>query len=225
MSDGKHRTWFNYAPLSTAGTDMKDDGSRVFSSVTIERGGSKKPLELAFIGDEANLELIRVKTPDTDGNLDAEDVRIIGSITEHAITILRLLFNQDIGPLYLAGRTPLFGQFGNDHDGSPQLNVRAEEIRSPPKYDADQIRNAIVATAPIRVLLTLIDEARRPTSPLPFKYLSYYKILELEFRSDRKWNGLQEHLSQYGNKYRKLEIGQASLINVLHFVSRQVRAY
>jgi hypothetical protein len=209
------RTWFNYTPLSTAGTQIKDDGSRVFCSISIERGSDKSALELAFIGDQTKLELIRIKTPETDGDLDEEERRIIGNITDHAIAMLQLVFDPGLGPLYLAGRHLKFGQFGAD-DGSPQFQVRAEEFRDAVKYDADLIRNAIVATAPIRVQMSLFAEATRPTTPLPFKYLCYYKILELELLVRRKWVGLAEHLAQYEDDYRKLDIGQASLSNLLH---------
>jgi len=210
------KTWYNYAPLSTAGTELKDDGSRLFCALSIERGADELPLELAIIGDGTRLELIRIKTPNTDGDLSEEERRIVGSITGHAIATLELLYSFRIGPLYLAGRPIHFGQFGKDEDGSAQLQVKAEEFSGPVSFDADLIRNAIVGTAPIRIQMSLFAEARRPTTPLPFKYLCYYKILELELRVKRKWIGLKEHLSSYEEDYRRLGIGQASLLNVLH---------
>ena len=106
-------------------------------------------------------------------------------------------------------------QFGKEN-GSPQLSMRAEEFRNPPHYDADQIRNAIVATAPIRVQMSLLAEASYPATPVSFKYLCYYKILELELRQNRKWVGLDEHLQNYERSFERLAVGNAKLANFLH---------
>jgi hypothetical protein len=214
MSKGD-RTWFNYTPLSSVGTEIKDDGTRVFCAIEAERGDGLPPLELAILGDETKLELIRIKTPATDGNLDEEERRIVGSMTEHAITMLRLLFDPDIDRLYLAGNPIALGQFGT-HDGLPQMKALAREVPGERRYDAELIRNAIVATAPIRVQLTLFVEASRSTTPLPYRYLCYYKILELELRRNKKWVGLAERLAKYEDDYEKLQIGEASLKTLLH---------
>jgi hypothetical protein len=89
MSKGD-KTWFNYTPLSTIGNEITDDGTRVFCAIQVERKPGLVPLELAIIGDEKKLDLVRVKTPDTDGDLDEEERRIVGSMSEHVVVMLRL---------------------------------------------------------------------------------------------------------------------------------------
>jgi hypothetical protein len=215
MAEGS-QTWFNYVPLSGVGPKINDDGSRVFCSVPILREAEGlPPVELAIIGDATKLDLVRVATPNTDGNLTQDERHKVGNILDHAILVLRLIFDSDIDRLCLAGKPIAIGQFGKE-DGSPQLSLTAEEFRNPPHYDADEIRNAIVATAPIRVQLSLLAEAAHPATPPSFKYLCYYKILELELRQNRKWVGLVEHLKDYEQSFEKLKIGTARLTNFLH---------
>jgi hypothetical protein len=206
--------WFNYVPLSGVGPELKDDGSRVFCSVPIDRGDGS-PLELAFIGDASKLELLRVGTPSPDGDLSQEERHIVGNLMDHALSVLRLLYGNEVGRLYLAGAPFAFGQMSKE-DGSPQLIIKTQQFYNPPQFDAEQLRNALVATAPIRVQLSLLAEAAQPTIPLSFRYLCYYKILELELRQDRKWVGLDDHLQKYEEQFRKLEIGASKLSNFLH---------
>jgi hypothetical protein len=179
MPDNPLKTWFNYVPLSTVGPEIKDDGSQVLCSIPIERGDGQAPLELAIIGNSTKLDLIRVATPETDGDLSQDERYVVGNLIDHVLSVLRLCFDRDISRLYLAGRPISMGQFGKE-DGSPQLCVKAQEFRNPLKFDAGQLQAAITATAPIRVQLSLLAEAAHPMTPLPFKYLCYYKILELE---------------------------------------------
>ena len=40
--------------------------------------------------------------------------------------------------------------------------------------------------------MKLLGDAQLPTLPLQYRYLSLYKILELEFRVNRRWGGLNE---------------------------------
>jgi hypothetical protein len=89
MTNLPKTTWFNYAPLTGAGGKLEDDGSRVFCSIPIEQKDGKA-LEVAIIGDATRLELIRVATPNSDGNLSEQERYQVARATDHAIAVIRL---------------------------------------------------------------------------------------------------------------------------------------
>jgi hypothetical protein len=210
------KTWFNYTPLSAVGPEITDDGSRVLCSIPVERrDDGLPPLELAIIGDETRLDLIRVGTPNSDGDLSEQEQHQIGNIMDHAISVIRLLYGSNLGRLYLVGKPISLGQFSKE-DGSPQLQVNAKELGSPPKFDGQLLKNAIAATAPIRVQLSLLVEALHPVTPLEFKFLCYYKLLELELGKNGYWVGLDQHLHRYEGAFRNLDVSKAKLRNFLH---------
>jgi len=215
MQRQSNKTWFNYTPISGVGSEIKDDGSRVLCSIPVEREEELLPLEIALIGDETRLDLIRVGTPNSDGDLSEQEVHQIGNIMDHVISVIRLLYDSNLDRLYLAGRPISLGQFSRD-DGSPQLSVNAKEFANPVKFDGAQLKNAIIATAPMRVALSLLVEALHPRTPLVFKYLCFYKILELEFRKNGHWVGLDKHLQHYEGAFRDLNISKSKLRNFLH---------
>jgi hypothetical protein len=214
LADPPKTTWFNYIPLNGAGSNLKDDGSRVLCSIPIERGGDAKPLEVAIIGDATRLELIRIATPNSDGNLSELERHQI-NITDHVISVMRLLYDTDICRLQLAGQYLAIGQFSKD-DGSPQLSVNVKVFGEQPKFDGAQLKNAVVATAAIRIQMSLLADALNPATPLAFRYLCFYKILEFELRKTGYWKGLDDHLKRYEKAFAELDISKAKLKNFLH---------
>ncbi|MFK4653657.1 hypothetical protein ABIF97_003591 [Bradyrhizobium japonicum] len=208
------KTWFNYVFLSTVGEDIKDDGSRVFLTLPIERGPGLAPLELAIIGEAEKLEMIRIKTPQTDGDLTLEEQHQIGNITDHVLAVLRLS-DPELHRAYFAGKPINVGCFAADN-GAPALSLRITQFAEPVKFDPIGLRSVLAATSSLRVHMSLLSEAGHYTTPLPFKFLCYYKILELELRSKKKWNGLIEYLAAYETEFKSLELGMPTLVAFIH---------
>ncbi len=67
-----------------------------------------------------------------------------------------------------------------------------------------------------RPLIKLLADAQMPSLPLQYRYLSLYKILELEFRMAGRWVGLQKLLVLYDDDYKALNISTRSLPNLIH---------
>jgi hypothetical protein len=215
MSDQSRKTWFNYTALSGIGTKVTDDASRVLCSMPIQREQGLAPIELAIIGSQSKLELIRVGTPDGDGELSPEEIYRIDSITDHAISVIRLLYNFNVDLWSVGGNHLKIGQHSKD-DGSPQLSLDIKTFAPPGQFDGKKLKEAISATLPIRVLISLLAQAQDPITPVVFKYLCLYKILELELKTNGYWVGLEDHLSKYENSFRELNISGAKLKNFLH---------
>jgi hypothetical protein len=207
------KTWFNYAPLTGSGPQLSDDGSHVLCAASITREG-QEPIEVAIIGDTTKLELVRVGTPG-DGDLSDAERHEVASITNHAIAVLQLLYDSKIGKLPLAGQHLSIGQHSKD-DGTPELSVNVRVFGHPPKFDGAQIKAAIEKSSSIRLQMSLLAEAVNPAVPLAYRYLCFYKILELELRKTGYWTGLDEHLIKYETKFADLKISKAKLKNFLH---------
>jgi hypothetical protein len=170
---------------------------------------------VAIIGDATRLELIRVATPNSDGDLSELERHQIGNITDHVISVMRLLYDTDICRLQLAGQHLAIGQFSKD-DGSPQLSVNVKLFGERPKFDGAQLKNAVVATAAVRIQMSLLADALNPATPLAFRYLCFYKILEFELRRTGYWKGLDDHIKRYEKAFAELDISKAKLKNFLH---------
>ncbi|OAF05812.1 hypothetical protein AYJ54_02670 [Bradyrhizobium centrolobii] len=67
-------------------------------------------------------------------------------------------------------------------------------------------------------MFKLLSDSQQPTLPLPYRYLSVYKVLEKEFKVGKKWPGLPGLLSPYEAEYRNLRISGRSLENYIHEV-------
>jgi hypothetical protein len=158
--------------------------------------------------------LIRIATPETDGNLTPEEQHQIGNIMDHVLSILRM-FDPELHRANFAGKPLQFGCFAKD-DGSPDFGLRIKQYSEPVTFDPKGLQDVIAATAPLRVQMSLLAEAGHYATPIPFKFLCYYKVLELELRSKRKWIGLSEHLSAYADDFKQLGIGTSTLANFIH---------
>ena len=66
-------------------------------------------------------------------------------------------------------------------------------------------------------MLKLLSDAQLSSLPIQYRYLSLYKIFELEFKFGRKWKkGLDDLLSPYQERYKELKVSDRALRNVIH---------
>jgi hypothetical protein len=132
------------------------------------------------------------------------------------VAVLRLTYDKSLERLRSGDEFVSLGQFSNE-EGTPQLKMHISTHKTEGfKIDVDLIRNFFIASRGLRVMLTLVTDATHPMTPLPFKYLSLYKVLELEMRAKGRWIGLQELLVKFEKDFKALEISKAKLINFLH---------
>ena len=83
----------------------------------------------------------------------------------------------------------------------------------PQQFDGARLASAVARTVPIKMLMSLLAEALNPAVPLAFRYLTFYKILELELRKNGYWTGLDDYLKQYEQKFAGLHTSKAKLKN------------
>jgi hypothetical protein len=207
-------TWFNWSPLSPLMERYVDDGTRDLctADISIEDAGNFK---LSLVGTKRHIELIRVATLDSNGNLSAKQGETIGKLVDHTLAILKLTYDVGVDLVRWGANTISIG--AHDVNGKPNLSVRISEIiDAHAEVAVENIRNVLVASMGQRPLFKLLADAQMPLLPLQYRYLSLYKILELEFRVARRWIGLQKLLAPYYNDYKALNIGARPLSKLIH---------
>jgi hypothetical protein len=68
----------------------------------------------------------------------------------------------------------------------------------------------------IRHLMKLLSDTQLLSLPLQYRYLSLYKIFELELKFGGKWNGLDTLLAPYQEQYGALKVSDRALKNIIH---------
>jgi hypothetical protein len=206
--------WFNWSPLAPLIETYSDDGTRDLctAEISIKDTGN---FQVSLVGTKHAIELIRVATLDSDGNLSPKQSETVGKLVDHMLAVLRLTHNVAADLIRFGENTISLG--ANDRDGKPNLQVKIGEIQGAlPEVASDNIRNVLVASMPYRHLMKLLADAQLPTLPLQYRYLSLYKILELEFRVNRRWGGLNEILKPYEQEYVAMNVSPLALVNIIH---------
>ena len=207
-------TWFNWSPLSPLMERYVDDGSRDLCTAKISIG-DVGDFEVTLVGTKQGVELIRVATLGSDGNLSAKQSETVSKLVDHMLAVLKLTHNVSADLARFGENAISIG--AHDDEGKPNLKIEISEIvEAQAEVAADNIRNVFVTSMGHRPLIKLLADAQMPLLPLQYRYLSLYKILELEFRVEGRWIGLQELLEPYDRSYKALNLSLRSLPNLIH---------
>jgi len=171
-----------------------------------------KEYKVSFFTNTNQLYMIRIDIPNVvDKALQQKELETIQTIKEHILSVLRLTYDHDVSlfprPLWN------FIKLGE----APSFHVKIEEIVNP-NFDphVENIRNTFVTTFPIRVQMKLIADAQDKRLPLQYRYLSLYKLLELELKKKEDWTKeIEELTDRFEEEFGSL--GQKKkLINYIH---------
>jgi hypothetical protein len=208
-------TWFNWSPLAPLLKSYADDGTRDLctAEICIKTTGDFK---ISLVGEKHAIELIRVATLNSDGNLTPLQAETVTKLVDHMLAVLKLTYDPAIDLVRFGENAISLG--AHDVNGRPNLHVQIDEvIGALPEVPADNIRNVLVASAQHRHLIKLLADVQTPALPLQYRYLSLYKILELEFRTARRWGtAFDKTMTAYAAEYRKLNISHQTLTNLIH---------
>jgi hypothetical protein len=101
--------------------------------------------------------------------------------------------------------------------GGLNLGIEISEVgQSAKEINSQNISEVFTRSMDIRHLMKLLGDTQSSSLPLQYKYLSLYKIFELEFRFGKKWTGLREALAPYDQEYRALNVSGRALVNLIH---------
>ncbi len=124
---------------------------------------------------------------------------MIQAIKEHLLTVLHITYNRECQfferPLWA------FAELGKPYKIS--LNIKIHLTRSP--LHVEDTRRFFAGSFPAREEIRLLLDGTNIHIPLQYRYLSLYKILELEFKSKSKWKKAQlaQFLKEHRSHFRK----------------------
>ncbi|MGY3603669.1 MULTISPECIES: hypothetical protein [unclassified Bradyrhizobium] len=208
---------YNYTLLAPLMSAYVDDGTRdlVTAQCTVEGVGD---FRITVIGRPSAAEMIRSEMIGGDGQYTREQALIESQLVEHMLSSLRLATDQHVEHLWFGQERMLISTDG-DSEGMPRLTTRLASV-SVADHEEEFKKAGLLFEQTIdrREMFKLLSDTKQPTLPLPYRYLSVYKVLEKEFKIGKKWPGLPELLSQYEAEYRSLNISGRSLENYIHEV-------
>ena len=192
-------------------SEYKDDPSVEPASYTIVKTKSKE-YKVSFFTNNSQLYMIRIDIPDMpDETIPETDLEKIQTIKEHILSVLRLTYDHNVSlfprPIWN------FRKQGQD----PSLHIKIDQIINP-NFDphVENIRNVFIATFPIRVQIKLFSDSQDKRLPLQYRYLSLYKLLELEFKKRGKWTKeFGEFVGKFEGEFRSFGKDK-KLVNYIH---------
>jgi hypothetical protein len=148
--------------------------------------------------------MIRIEIPRVpDETILESDLDIIQIIKEHILSVLGLTYDHSVS---LFPRTI----WNLKEEGEkPGLHVRINEMLNP-NFDphVENVRNVFVATFPIRVQIRLLSDSQDKRLPLQYRYLSLYKLLEIEFNKKKgSWiSEFDDFVDSFKEEFKSLGI-------------------
>jgi len=209
MKDGYF--YFPIEPLR----EKYEDNEQVRPSViipVISKNG--KQFEVALYADAQTIYFCRIKVPNMKENkISEEDAEIINILKEHLLSVLRLTYDRDVSMPALnfwtfLGPTEKMG-----------LSLEVEQfLNKNYQINADNIRNVYVNTFKIRNQIRLLSDSQDRRIPLQYRFLSLYKILELEFRQKGKWEtpDFAEFIARFEPLFKEKCMPRKKLVNYIH---------
>jgi len=171
-----------------------------------------KEYKISFFTNNNQLYMIRIDIPNVPSEtIPEEDLEPIQTLKEHILSVLRLTYDHDIS--LFPRRIWNFRKIGQ----APNLHIKIDEVINP-NFDpsVENIRNVFVTTFPMRVQIKLFSDSQDKRLPLQYRYLSLYKLLELEFKKKGKWtNGFRNFTSKFEDDFRSLGKDK-KLMNYIH---------
>lgn len=205
--------WYNYIIIMPLKEQYDDDGSRDLFSIPINIKDVGQFVASA-IGSQNEIELIRIATMDSDGNLIHKQIESVQLIKAHLFAVLRTTYDASIQE-FRQDQT-LLSLGSKDVAGKPDFHIKIELHTNRPKVDGNNIANVFIATENIRHILILVGEAQDGGIPLHYRYLSLYKAFEAEFKPTGKWIKLEDLFSVINEQYEVKRTVKRSLINRFH---------
>jgi hypothetical protein len=194
-------TCYYYLFVGPILAEYTDDGSIEPASFALVETESKV-FRVSFFTTHNQLYMIRIEIPRvSDETIPESDLDIIQTIKEHVLSVLRLTYDHSVS---ISRTIYNFVEEGE----KPSLHVRISEMINP-NFDphVENVRNVFVTTFPIRVQIGLLSDSQDKRLPLQYRYLSSYKLLEIEFKKKGSWiSEFDDLVSSFKEEFKSLGI-------------------
>lgn len=206
------RTCYYYWLVEPVGQGLTDDGTNAPAwELPIRTKLGETSLAL-FVGASALPTHARMTIPGlVDDALPGALLPILQTAREHLLTVLRLTLRDEVvlfpHPLWM---------FANDGD-PPSVNLAIQIEEGPPAFDVEAAGRLFGGSFEHREHLRLLADGGTRSLPLQFRFLSLYRLLELELRHQGKWDEqrLESLLAPHADRFREAGFSR-SPVNTLH---------
>jgi hypothetical protein len=202
------KTFRHYTLLRPLRSDSYiDDDSAVLTRIPITDNG--RTVEVALIGTPLDLRMIRISVSGLQTEPPYEERKRFDDITESILALLRIFCDNEI-----SFAEPRF-RYGNFIDDDLPASLKMKVGRSEPTYnpDAGLMYAYMHSDKELRDIFRLYADALYPYSPVQYRYLSAFKIIEHEFKGTRKtWRPeLDALLEQFKAEYEALNLSKMKI--------------
>lgn len=146
-----------------------------------------------FCKENGAPEYARLIIPELDKEeIPEELLPLLQNLKEHLLSILRIFFDREV---QLFRPVWVFLPEG----APPKMHINITETLAQKKLDSETIRSLFVSSMDCREEIRLLADGIDERIPLQYRFLSYYKIIEKEFRAKGHWksNLLERFLLKY----------------------------
>lgn len=183
-----------------------DDGSTDLLEIEIE--GSENDYKVALVGTDQTPEILRISFyNEQDEPINDIKLNAIQMFKEHMLSILRvnsfpdLVFNKIHAWTFV------------EEGVLPRLNFRMKFGEHRGVFPSDNIENSFKSTWANRHLVKLLTEGNDENIPLYYRYLSFYRILEIIYKDNGKWNKyVEELLKEFEDRFNQLNLTKMKLL-------------
>ena len=207
--------FYSYTLLAPLLPRYFDNGKRDLFNATCDVPGVGV-FKIAVVGKPSAAELIRSELVGCDGNYTKAEATSEAQLVDHLIAAISLSTGHQVDRVRIGQDTIWVGSQG-DPDGTPNLSVSLSEFQADP-INPTRIATLFQETIEHRHLFKLVRDTQQPMVPLPYRYLSAYKVLELEFKIKKKWPDFPSLLAPFETEFRALNISNKSLENYIHAI-------
>ena len=155
-----------------------NDDKKMKPSFVIPIKTATKIYEISLFSTKNRVYMIRITIPNlVEEKITDYDTKFIQMIKEHMLSVLRLTYDNEISsfrPVWVF----------RDENEPPALKIKITEKINPEfKVNPENIKSTYCATFQIRHQLRLLSDGQDNRIPLQYRFLSLYKLLELEFKN------------------------------------------
>jgi hypothetical protein len=183
-----------YSILAPAPERFDDKGDTPLTVVPVERT-TGKVWEAAILGTSSAIQAVRITIPGVENEIiDPEDFKSALKFRMFILDCIRINYDSDAEYFRLQDNIPILWNF-LEPEKPPQFSVRLKDFLNP-EYRINSLGLGFLISAPpnIRPLVHLLADGNDPRLPIQFRFLSYYKIIEMHYRvtSNTKFNKFAE---------------------------------
>jgi hypothetical protein len=209
------KTCYYYLIVEPLLDHYRDDANTKPTSTGLIKIKSKKYKISFFIGGN-RLSMIRIDIPNLSGKtVPEEDSESVHILKEHVLSVLRLNYDSEVS--FFPNAMMVFRKEGLGPIFSIKLKQTLKPNPSLPLY-IENVRDVLVDSFPLRVQTKLLSDAQDERLPLQYRYLSLYKLLEMECKKEGKWKQeFERFVDKFEAEFKNLGI-KMKPVNYIHYL-------